>query len=84
MLLFKRFYHVVSIIVELTVIALLAVPYVGKEVIAQDAGFELPVQLIGFPVIILAVRMSNFVKKLAYSLSPSEYYISYVSLDYRR
>lgn len=80
MLLFKRFYHVLSIIVELTVIALFAVPYVSQEVIAQDAGFELPVQLVGFPVIILAVRMSNFVKKLAYSLNPSEYFCAFIWL----
>ncbi|KAL0275528.1 UNVERIFIED_CONTAM: hypothetical protein PYX00_003351 [Menopon gallinae] len=62
--------RLLSVLLFATVVADLASVVAPQN---DAGGFELPVQLIGFPVIILAVRLSNFIKKLAYAVNPGTY-----------
>jgi len=69
-----RYICTVALVPTLCVLLVLLLEFV-EEGLAQNSDplFELPVQLVGFPVIVLSVRLSQFAKKLAYSLSPSKF-----------
>lgn len=62
---------------NITFVVLLALFLVNfcDDVLSQESKFELPVQLVGFPFIIASVRLTNFLKRFSYSVSPGKWYL---------
>ncbi|XP_030372503.1 uncharacterized protein LOC115622635 isoform X2 [Scaptodrosophila lebanonensis] len=69
-----RYICKLSLLPTLYVLFVLLLEFVEQSLAQNpDPLFELPVQLVGFPVIVLSVRLSQFARKLAYSLNPNTY-----------
>lgn len=67
----------IKLLILIQFLILINVNNISGEQQGSEPAFELPVELIGFPVIVLSVRLANFVRKLGYSLNPSKYIIVY-------